>query len=57
MESIVQHWKQGGGGITKPGGVPETAGCDTWCYGLVDMMVLGQRLDTILEVFPTLMIL
>lgn len=57
MESIVQHWKQGGGGITKLGGVPETAGCDTWCYGLVDMMVLGQRLDTILEVFPTLMIL
>lgn len=26
-------------------------------YGLVDMMVLGQRLSLILEVFPALMIL
>lgn len=37
------------------GAVQETTGCDTQCRGLIDKMVISQRLDSmILEVFSNL---
>lgn len=37
-----------------PGGVQEMTGHGTRCSGLVNMVVLGQRLDLILGVFSIL---
>lgn len=46
---------QESGGITVPEGAHETTGRGTWCYGLVDKVVIGQRLDlVILEIFSNL---
>lgn len=41
------------GGVTIPGDVEEMTGCGTYCYGLVDMVVIDQELDLILEVLST----
>lgn len=51
----MEQAAQGGDRVTIPGGVQETSGHDTWCYGRVDRVVIGQRLDSmILEVFSNL---
>lgn len=55
MEKGVQHWNGLPWELVEHlGGVQETTECDTQCWGLGDRIVLGQRLDTILEVFSTL---
>lgn len=43
------------GGVTIPGDVEEMTRCGTYCYGLVDMVVIDQELDLILEVLSTWM--
>lgn len=48
--SIETAWTNGG--VTIPGGVQEVTGCEIQDFGLVDKVVVGQRLDSmILEGF------
>lgn len=48
----LEQAAQRGGGVAIPGSVDESTGCGPECYGLIDMMVFGQQLDsTVLEVF------
>lgn len=51
---IVKRWRGCPGSWWSPGDVQEMPGCDTECCGLVDKVVISQRLDLmILESFPT----
>lgn len=51
----MKQTAQGSGGITIRLGVREMTGCGNHCYGLIDMLVLAQRLDSmVLEAFSKL---
>lgn len=55
MERVIKDWTaQGAGWVTITRGVQEMSGHGTQCCGLVDIVVISQRLDTILQVFFSL---
>lgn len=52
-KALALEWAAlGGGGVTIPGRPDESPGRGTECYGLIDMMVLGHQLGSmVLEIF------
>ena len=44
----LEQAAQGGSGLPIPGGVQKTCGCGTSGYGLLGMVVLGGRLDSMI---------